>query len=271
MAVSLSVVLLLLLLFCFCLNPLLFLDFLHSVYCFYLPQFQSLGYMRKTSFSIPDINSSCEDIKSIQKAIGYSITVSPLFPSRHVCLIDGRYNMQGPVLGKITDASLPQLPVVESFVLSTSVKEDFCCRGQQLMKKLITGHSTESDSDQSQVRGHLCLPPSHSPQPAHHIKQEKKDVRAGRWKKCCVMLSSRYDMAVRHKLKPDQNPRVNKERGSEARFLAEDTLRAEGCWGRESHSSMVGTAEPVDGPTPMPTWTELSGLSELLFFRTWNG
>lgn len=44
------------------------------------------------------------------------------------------------------------------------------------------------------------------------------------------MLSSRHDMAVRHKLKPNQNPCMNKERDSEARFLAEDTLRAECCW-----------------------------------------
>lgn len=71
------------------------------------------------------------------------------------------------------------------------------------------------------------------------------------------MLSSRHDMAVRHKLKPNQNPCTNKERGSEARFLAEDTLRAEGCWGRASHFSIqvqspVGTTEPVDGPHPCP-------------------
>lgn len=50
---------------------------------------------------------------------------------------------------------------------------------------------------------------------------------------------------------------MNKERGSEVRFLAEDTLRAEGCWGMKSHSSIqvwspVGTTEPMDGPHPCP-------------------
>lgn len=84
------------------------------------------------------------------------------------------------------------------------------------------------------------------------------------------MLSSRHDMAVRHKLKPNQNSSMNK---SEDRFLAEDTLRAEGCWRMESHSSSMVTGRHyrTNGwPTPMPTWMELTGLSELLLFRTWN-
>lgn len=67
------------------------------------------------------------------------------------------------------------------------------------------------------------------------------------------MLSSRHDMAVRHKLKPNLNPCMNKERGSEARFLAEDTLRAEGCWARESHFSVqIRSAVSITGTNGWP-------------------
>lgn len=151
---------------------------------------------------------------------------------------------------------LPQLPVVESFLLSTLVKEDFCCSGQQLMKKLITGLSTESKWlwVPSHRLGDICvnLPPTAHSQ-AHHIKQGKKDVRAGRREECCVILSSRHDMAVRHKLKPNLNPCMNKERGSEARFLGEDTLRAEGYWARESHFSIqIQSAVSITGTNEWP-------------------